>query len=228
MRPSASGPLSTTSYAILGLLSLRSWTGYELAQQGKRSLHFVWPKGESVIYEEPRRLVARGLATASQERQDGRTRNRYQITDAGRAELRAWLASPAASPRFELEPVLRLLFADQGEVADVLATVAGLRRWAEEQLEAGIPMVQGYRDGTAPFPERRHLQAIGAHLLGGLYDHIIAWAEMAETEFASWERAEGGSSERTNALLDAWLAAHPPAKEPAGRRPQPPAIAPTT
>ena len=96
MTPSSSAPLSTTSYAILGLLSLRSWTGYELAQQGKRSLHFVWPKGESVIYEEPRRLVARGLATASQERQDGRLRNRYEITDAGRAELRAWLASPTA------------------------------------------------------------------------------------------------------------------------------------
>ena len=93
---------------------------------------------------------------------------------------------------------------------DVLATVASLRQWAEDQLTAGIPMVQGYCDGTGPFPERRHLQAIGSHLLGGLYDHIIAWAEMAEKEFSSWERTDGvGSSERTNTLLDEWLAAHP-------------------
>ena len=31
--------LTTTSYAILGLLALRSWTAYELAKQMKRTLH---------------------------------------------------------------------------------------------------------------------------------------------------------------------------------------------
>ena len=59
--------LPTTSYAILGLLALRSWTGYELAQQGRRSMAFMWPKAESVIYEEPRRLVTLGLARATKE-----------------------------------------------------------------------------------------------------------------------------------------------------------------
>ena len=50
--------LPTTSYAVLGLLALRSWTGYELVQQARRSLAFCWPKEDSVLYEEPRRLVA--------------------------------------------------------------------------------------------------------------------------------------------------------------------------
>ena len=31
-------PRTTTSYAVLGLLSVRSWTTYELAKQVQRSL----------------------------------------------------------------------------------------------------------------------------------------------------------------------------------------------
>jgi DNA-binding PadR family transcriptional regulator len=46
----------------------------------------------------------------------GRGRNRYSITDAGREALRAWLATPSAPPHLELEPMLRLTFADLGEL----------------------------------------------------------------------------------------------------------------
>ena len=47
-------PLTTTSYAILGLLSLRPWTTYELAQQMQRALGQFWPRAESKLYEEPK------------------------------------------------------------------------------------------------------------------------------------------------------------------------------
>jgi len=32
---------TSTSYALLGMLSLRSWTTYELAEQVQRSLHYL-------------------------------------------------------------------------------------------------------------------------------------------------------------------------------------------
>ena len=49
-----------TGYAVLGLLSLRPWTTYELAQQVRRSLHWFWTRAERRIYEEPKRLVENG------------------------------------------------------------------------------------------------------------------------------------------------------------------------
>src|SRR5215470_641970 len=93
-----SNRLSTTSYAVLSLLALRSWTGSELTQQARRSLAHCWPKEDSVLYEEPRRLVARGLARAHREHHRGRTRNRYAIAEQGElpdaqaavAALRDW------------------------------------------------------------------------------------------------------------------------------------------
>ena len=54
---------TTTSYAVLGLLSVRSWTTYELAKQVQRSLNWFWPRAERKLYDEPKQLrqgVGRG------------------------------------------------------------------------------------------------------------------------------------------------------------------------
>src|SRR5215813_6906298 len=114
-------PLPTTAYAILGMLALRPWSAYELTQQARRSLRYCWPKAESVLYDEPKRLVRLGLATARQEPAGRRTRAVYTITGQGHSALRAWLATPPGPPRFELETMLRLVYADQGTEQDLLA-----------------------------------------------------------------------------------------------------------
>ena len=54
--------LTTTSYAILGLLAVRPWSTYELTRQMDRSLGRFWPRAESKLYEEPKKLAAQGLA----------------------------------------------------------------------------------------------------------------------------------------------------------------------
>src|SRR5688572_24106711 len=127
--------LPTTSYAVLGMLAVRPWTGYELTQQMRRSLDYCWPKAESVLYDEPRRLVRLGLAQAHREAGDGRPRTRYEITGEGRAALTAWLRTEPGPPRLELEPLLRLLFADHGEPDDLRRALHAFRAWAAERHE---------------------------------------------------------------------------------------------
>jgi len=83
---------------MLGLLSLRSWTTYELAQQMRRSLHYYWPRAESKIYEEPKKLATAGLATSQASFTGKRRSTVYEITDAGRDELRAWMADLIGEP----------------------------------------------------------------------------------------------------------------------------------
>jgi len=198
--------LSTTSYAVLGLLALRSWTGYELTQQARRSLAYCWPKEDSVLYEEPRRLAALGLARTQQERDRGRTRNRYTITDAGRRALRAWLATPSAPPHLELEPLLRLTFADQGELPDARAAVAALRDWAAASRADGMAVLRGYQVGQIPFPDRMHISVLTACYYKAVYDTTIAFCDLAEKEIASWERTSGpGATQRTRDLLEQLL-----------------------
>src|SRR5947209_7648426 len=83
----SSGDLTTTSYALLTLLAVRSWTTYELAKQMRRNYHWFWPRAESKLYEEPKKLVALGLATATVDLVGRRPRTTYAITSAGREAL---------------------------------------------------------------------------------------------------------------------------------------------
>ena len=74
---------SPATYGLLGLLATRSWTGYELTAQVRRSLAFVWPTSEGHLYREQKVLVARGWAAVVDEPAGRRSRKRYTITDAG-------------------------------------------------------------------------------------------------------------------------------------------------
>ena len=56
--------LTTVSFIVLGLLRLKPHSPYELARQIER-LSVFWSSAESVVYEEPKNLVAHGLARAS-------------------------------------------------------------------------------------------------------------------------------------------------------------------
>jgi len=199
--------LSTTSYAILGMLAVRPWTAYELTRQLRRGLRHCWPKAESVLYDEPKRLVRLGLATARDEPAGRRTRAVYTITGEGRRALAAWLATPPAPPRLEIETMLRLLYADQGSKDDVLAAIATIREWAAERLVEGRDQVQGYLDDGGPFPSRLHIIALFARFYGDLFELVLRWADLAAAEVAAWPRSDSvGMTERTRQLLEELVA----------------------
>ena len=80
--------LTTTSYAILGLLAIRPWSTYELARQMQRDLRFVWPRAESNLYTEPKKLIAHGFASAKSEPRGKRRRTVYTITPRRQARPR--------------------------------------------------------------------------------------------------------------------------------------------
>jgi len=97
---SSGPPLTTTSYAILGLLAVKPWTTHELVQQVDRSLRRIWPRAQSKLYEEPKKLVAHGLARATDDPVGRRRRTRYTITAKGRpAASRARILATTGSNR---------------------------------------------------------------------------------------------------------------------------------
>lgn len=199
--------LPTTSFAVLGMLAIQSWTAYELTQQMRRSLDYCWPKTESVLYDEPRRLERLGLATSEVEQQQGRARTRWSITEAGRAALTEWLATPPQPPRLEIETMLRLLFADHGEPEDLRRAVEVLRGWAAERVERGDSMVREYLAGRSPYPERAHLASLFGAFYGELFELVDRWADIVEAELDDWPSTSGvGMTERGRHLLEAALA----------------------
>ena len=215
--------LTTSSYAVLCLLAIRPWSGYELTQQATRSLRFAWPKSERLLYSEPKKLVAHGLATAHQESVGERSRTVYTITDEGRTALTEWMATEAQPPVLEAEALLRLLFADHGAVADATATLDKLAADAAETYRQVLQINAGYLDGRHPFPERVHVSVLFATFQLEFLDLIVRWAEFARTEIDAWPTTEGlGMTERTKELLETITQHRSVLEAPsgAGRRPR--------
>lgn len=179
-------PLTSTSYAILGLLSLQPWTTYELAQQMQRALGHFWPRAESKLYEEPKKLVAHGYATASEEPVGKRPRTVYAITPAGRRALRAWMAETSDGPVVEFEGLVRVFFAEHGTRADVLQAIDAAHAWVAKRYEESEGISRSYLEGEGAFPERLPWLILCGRFLQDMIDAVDRWAEWATRTVEAW------------------------------------------
>ena len=177
---------STTSFAILGYLAIRPWSGSELATQLGRTFHHFWPRAESGIYREMKRLVATGLADATEEHVGRRARTRYVITPAGRAALTAWLADPRSDGFLESEGLVRLLFADHGTKDELTALVATMVADAEARAEQTAGLLRDYLAGRGPFPRRSHINILIAKFLIDFGAMVQDWAAWSQAFVDTW------------------------------------------
>lgn len=178
--------LTTTSYAILGLLAVRPWSTYELARQMDRSLGRIWPRAQSKIYEEPKKLVRHGLARAERGSVGRRPRTVYAITPEGRDALAAWLHEPSAGPALESEHLLKIFFAESGTTADTLATLRAARAWAAERNQDNLAAARAYASGQGTFPQRAAQTLLVGRFLTDYYRLVAEWADWATTVVEQW------------------------------------------
>jgi PadR family transcriptional regulator, regulatory protein AphA len=178
--------LTTTSHALLGLLSLRPWSTYELSKQVQRSLSWFWPRTERKLYDEPKRLAAQGLARASAEPTGRRPRTVYTITPTGRRALERWLSEPPVPPALEFEAMVKVFFADAGSLDQLHRTLEHVEAQASERLDELSAMVEAGQAGPYEFAHRRHVNAIGLRFAMDFQALLIEWARWTRQETASW------------------------------------------
>jgi PadR family transcriptional regulator AphA len=179
--------MSTTSYAVLGLLCVQPWSAYELTQQMKRSLRFMWPRAESGIYREPQKLVELGYASVAEVAAGPRrTKSVYTATPAGRRALRRWLRAPSAPPQFESEALVKFFFADQGDLGTARLALDELSAHATRLEQAFRAITASYADGPGPFPERLHIGAVIGRFLFQYETMLGEWASWARGHVDEW------------------------------------------
>jgi len=177
---------TTTSFAILSLLAVRSWTTYELAQQMERSVGDMWPRAASVVYEEPKRLVRLGLATATKEHTGRRTSTIYSITREGRRALARWLAEPGGEPHVEFEALLKVAFIDHGSLEGLRSNLAAIRAHAEREQVYGEGRGREYAETGGPHPERLPVIALAFRYFYEQTQALLRWVEWAEAATGDW------------------------------------------
>ena len=182
---------SPATYGLLGMLATRPMTGYELTQQVRRSLRFIWPTSEGHLYREQKKLVALGWATVTTEPEE---------------------------PHLQVEGVLRAFYADSGSPAALAASMrstaasagamlAELHGFVDDYLGDGGPldMLEG-RTGSQSFrgremhPERLHSVALALDVTTALLgvveeffartaDEVDDWASTTDPELTPATRA---------------------------------------
>ncbi|OKK16315.1 PadR family transcriptional regulator [Streptomyces sp. CB00455] len=95
-------------HALLGLLSDRPSSGYDLMKLFDTTLSNVWRATQSQVYGELTRMTDAGLVDVSAEGPRGR--KEYSLRPEGRAELQHWLTTPAQPQPLRSEWMLRVFF----------------------------------------------------------------------------------------------------------------------
>jgi PadR family transcriptional regulator, regulatory protein AphA len=178
--------LTTTTYGVLGLLAVRPHSTYELAKAMDRSVGRAWPRAQSRLFEEPKKLVLHGYASAREDFVGRRPRTVYTITRSGRLALAAWLAEPGDGPALEFEGLVKLVFADNGTRDDALATIANARAWAVEMNAGNIEAGERFAERDGLYDQRRATTLLFGAFLTDFYALVASWADWAEAEVATW------------------------------------------
>lgn len=173
---------STTANALLGLLALREeWTTWELTSQLRRNLRFFWPRAESRILAELKRLDRDGLVRSRKESIGRRPRTVYAITGQGRGHVTAWLDAPPRSTALESEPLLRVLLGDLGTVDAIRRAVDQVERDAQDILAVGPTVAAEYRTDSAPFQDQVPVRAFVFDYLATQATGMLDWAVRTRT-----------------------------------------------
>jgi len=174
--------MSTTPYAVLGLLSIEPMSGYDIRRNLEESLSHFWSESFGQIYPTLKRLEsARLIAPVRQPASDTRRRKLYTVTAAGRARLRAWLSEPPRPqpPRNEL--LLKLFFGREAAPGACAAHLRRLRVQQERTLTAMEELERQLKAERRGHPDLRYwLLAVSFGIERA--QSLIDWSELALRE----------------------------------------------
>ncbi len=127
--------LSTTEFAILGLLSGGEWSGYDLKKSAEAGIGYVWTAAKSQVYAVLPRLVAGGYATAKHVRQERfPDKQVYRITRRGEDAFGAWLEEPVDYFSSRSPFLLKVFFGEKMSRDVLVAHVRRKREAAADEL----------------------------------------------------------------------------------------------
>lgn len=128
--------VNKTKYALLGVLSLTSGSGYDLKKFCDSSIAHFWNENYAHIYPVLKNMEKEGLVSKVTEQNEGRPpKSIYSITDKGRDELYQWLILPVEDSPHRFELLLKLFFSAEVPVENILEKLMAVKKKHENLRE---------------------------------------------------------------------------------------------
>jgi PadR family transcriptional regulator AphA len=172
---------SSTSEALLGLLTIEPMSGYDLGLVIRDSIGHFWNESYGQIYPTLKRLAAEGLVAAKRERQRGKPdRHVYSITAKGRERLAAWLSVPPQPeiPRNEL--LLKLFFGAQAGPGILIA-------YLKDMVDTHHALLKKFADSEREIEKNSHYPGAPYWKMAARFGQLeleahLRWAEETQAE----------------------------------------------
>ena len=176
----------TIKYAILGFLSWRPLTGYDLKKMFADSAFVYWSGNNNQIYRTLVALDREGLVTSEVEHQEtGPSRKMYTITEKGSSELRDWVLSSPELPQLRNTFLIQLAWADQLEPAEL----DSLLEKYEHEAHMGSLMAQEEKRRVRVNPARTEredcLWSMISDNVIAHYENEVAWVRKLRKELGA-------------------------------------------
>jgi PadR family transcriptional regulator AphA len=142
---------NSSLYAVLGMLSLRPMSGYDVKKTIEGSISNFWNESFGQIYPMLNKLIDAGLAVETAAGRASRKRT-FKITPRGRAALRAWLNQPARFQPSRNETLLKLFLAVNTGPSTAAEHLRRLRRHHTDALEKYAAIERRLLDSHANHP----------------------------------------------------------------------------
>jgi PadR family transcriptional regulator, regulatory protein AphA len=160
------------SFAILGFLSWKPFSGYELKKIFADALSFHWSGNNNQIYGSLIELHRSGAVSIEVRQQEKHPAKKlYTITEQGRARLKTWLLSEPELPLLRSLAHIQLAWAESLSGAELDGLLAAYERQLSDQA---IMCRETIRRGS-PVPGRSEREK-------------LIWASIDENRAAFYER----------------------------------------
>lgn len=143
------------SHAILGFLSIKPMTGYDLKKVFDRSIRHFWPANQSQIYRTLAELRSDGLVEQEViEREDRLDMKIYNITDTGRQELNRWLSTPLPEQDYREAFLIQVYFGAKLTDLEMISLINHEIKNLKEAQAQYAAMLDMYREIMKQNPTR--------------------------------------------------------------------------
>ena len=156
-----------TWYAILGLLSWKPMSGYDIHKLVDMGLSHFWSESYGQLFPTLSRLVEEGLASRGGDTGTGRRKKHiYRITAKGRRAFRNWLGEPSDEPRVRNELQLKFFLTSRSDPAESL-------RLLDEYREQQAERLRDYRESAMVLERVLETQTVPDELME--VENLLDW-----------------------------------------------------
>jgi PadR family transcriptional regulator AphA len=156
------------NYAILGILSYTSLTGYDLKKIIQDSPFMYWSGNNNQVYKSLLELLDEGFVTSEVHHQESSPSKKiYTITKEGLAELKDWVLATPEPPEFKKTFLIQLAWADQLNTDELNTLLSEY----ENQIRMYVLLEKENKRRRSFAPDRT---AREIHLWDLIHDNIIS------------------------------------------------------